>query len=183
MRARPSLIFSVVGLLACASHTRAQDPLDRMTNYQLQMRAESISLANHHDTTYVRRMRDLQRRARLVHTDSLARLYAAIPRTPDSLRSALRLEVGCEMSRLLAPAGAPAFLRAFDRMRDSLERLGIDAHHLGAELSAAPGPPLMLPSPQCGLPRPRKQLPDSLNFDPYPGYPWGDTSSRVPGTS
>src|SRR3954469_842433 len=125
--ARP-LRASILGYFFMASVAGGQGSVPRVgtepTPYQQRVAHDSATVAATTDTIYRRRMLDLIRRSRLVPTDSLARLYALIPLTPDSTMHLLRQEIGCEGSRLIAVHGQAAALRAFERMADSLERTG-----------------------------------------------------------
>lgn len=131
------------------------------------MAAESNRLAATTDTVYRRRLEDLIRRSRLVPTDSLARLYAAIPSTPDSLLHWVRQEIGCEGLRLVTVHGMAANLRAFRRMEDSLERSGFDYRIQAERMLAARGPLLQIRKGDCGVDSYR-MLPDSLDSEVYP---------------
>jgi hypothetical protein len=158
----PRLPLAIVAsIVACASNARSPQPREE-SRYQREMRAESISLARSTDTTYVRRMRDLDRQSRLVPIDSLARMYAAIPGTPGALRAPLRQEMSCELLRLNVRYGRPATTRAFDRMRDSLVRRGIDAYRLEEDVLAASGTPARISRDRCGIAPSAAQHRDSM---------------------
>lgn len=128
--------------------------------------AESLGVASASDSVYVRRMLDLIRRARAVPTDSLARLYAAIPQTPDSTLYVLRQEIGCEGVRLAVAHGSAALGRAMGRMRDSLMHSGIDADYQADRMLKAPGPLRQFGPGICGVTLPIRRLPDSLELEP-----------------
>ena len=138
-----------------------------LSNYQRQMKAESITMNNERDTVYQRRMRDLARRALLVPTDSLARLYVIIPRTPVADLWRIRQGIGCEGAILMAKHGVAAFTRANDRMSDSLERTGLDVGKANDLSLSAPGPLLALGVGTCGENIwPKPGVPDSLSNYP-----------------
>jgi hypothetical protein len=178
MKLMPHLVLAiVVSIVGCASNARAPQPRAE-SRYEREMRAESLALARSTDTTWVRRMRDLERRTRLVPTDSLARLYAATPRTPASRRFALTEELRCEMAKLFTRAGTPAGYRAVHRMQDSLERQGIEARRFDEELAAAPDMTTMESFRRCLTDTVR--LADSLQYYPVPGMPWRENSRQNP---
>jgi hypothetical protein len=127
-------------------------------------------IARHPDTTYQRRMWDLRRRALLVRTDSLARLYATLFTVPDSMTGVVRQATGCESYHLIALHGPAVGSRAMDGMDDSLKRAGMDLEQHETRMATAKGPELELSRAACGaaddsLP----VLPDSLRNDPEPG--------------
>ena len=136
-------------------------------SYRAEMAAERNRLATTTDTVYRRRLQDLIRRSRLVPIDSLARLYASIPGTSDSVLHRVRQEIGCEDARLHSEHGQAALLRAFRRMEDSLERSGFDYRFQAERMLSASGPLLQLRKGDCGVDF-KRRLPDSLNYEVYP---------------
>jgi hypothetical protein len=172
-------------LLLTAACSRAQHAaahrVSNYSNYQDQLSADSAALATTTDTIYQRRLRDLIRRARLVPVDSLARLYASIPSTPDSALHGVRQEIGCEGLRLMATYGQAAQLRAFGRMEDSLERSGFDYQREAERMLSANGPLLHIRNGDCGVTFPRSRLPDSLYYEVHPTK-YMKPGQTVPGT-
>ncbi len=171
MTMRVALITSWVTALvsACASSGQTGGDAAGLSDYQQSMVAESIALEREADTTYKRRMLDLVRRSLLVPTDSLARLYVAIPATPVSELWRIRQAFGCEGFRLARTYGGIAVTRAEARLTDSLERGGLDIDRLIKSYLGAPGPLLTIHQSTCGeavfrLPT----LPDSLKDKPWP---------------
>jgi hypothetical protein len=184
---RPVVRLAVLMLALAACGPSVALPQSRPTPTQRQAAAESAAIATTADTIYKRRLSDLIRRSLLVPVDSLARLHAAIPSTPDTGLYRLRQEIGCENYRLLVRHGQAADLRAFRRMTDSLQRSGLDLERQADRMNAAAGPPLHIRGGDCGVPLPFPHLPDSLNSEVYPtetmrryGLPRPDSSGRRP---
>jgi hypothetical protein len=160
--------FAISAAFACFPGASRSTAAQGLTEYQRQERAESLSLVHERDTTYKRRMLDLIRRTRLVRTDSLARLYAALTRTPQSEWWRLRLAIGCESARLAHTYGLIPSLRADQHARDSLQSAGIDIERIGDTYLGTPGPAMSISPSECGmamfqLPR----IPDSLSGLPH----------------
>ena len=128
-------------------------------------RATAGAFDTDRDTTYRRRMKDLQARSRLVPTDSLARLYAALVPTAEPARHALRQAIMCQYANLLATYGQAATSRAKDRTIDSLQRTGLDWKQTSTLVDDGPGPNIQVSERACG-PLPVPYLPDSLEFEP-----------------
>ncbi|MEP6621984.1 MAG: hypothetical protein ABJE47_21860 [bacterium] len=163
------LMMLVAGGVACLPSSSRHIDANGLSDYQRHEQAELQALAREGDTTYKRRMLDYIRRARLVPTDSLAWLYAAVPRTPASELWRLRTAIGCETFSLMKKHGTMPAVRASDRMEDSLRRAGYDMKRLHESYLSAPGPPMELSFSTCGetvyrLP----SVPDSLSNLPYP---------------
>ncbi|MEO5817250.1 MAG: hypothetical protein ABIT20_18430 [Gemmatimonadaceae bacterium] len=138
-----------------------------LTDYQRQMKAESIAVSNERDTVYQRRMRDLARRTLLVPTDSLARLYAMIPRTLVADLWRIRQAMGCVHITQMSKHGAAAYKRATNRMVDSLERTGFDVMKADDVSLSAPGPLLTFAIDNCGENLAlESRVPDSLSNYP-----------------
>jgi hypothetical protein len=145
------------------------DPQHTTRDYARAVATESLFLARTPDTVYRRRMYDLIRRARLVRTDSLARLYTVLDAVPDSTQWRVRQLILCEAYYQIALYGPAAVERATIRMMDSLNRSGFDANRNEERMARVKGPDMQLPHPLCGrkgqdLP----QVPDSLNRVPFP---------------
>ncbi|MEP6621985.1 MAG: hypothetical protein ABJE47_21865 [bacterium] len=163
------LMMLVAGGVACLPSSSRHIDANGLSDYQRHEQAELQALAREGDTTYKRRMLDYIRRARLVPTDSLARLYAAVPTTPVAELWRLRMVIGCEGFSLTPKHGTMPAARAMARMKDSLQKAGYDMKHLSETYMSAPGPPMELSLATCGeavyrLPR----VPDSLSNLPYP---------------
>ena len=134
------------------------------SSYLRQQASDSVRIAKLTDTTYQRRSWDVRRRARLVPTDSLARLNVALFIAQDTMRGYVRRAIGCELFRLMVTYGGPAADRAIDRFTDSVKRAGtMDWEERNSLMAFAKGPDLELGEEACGramfhLP----QLPDSI---------------------
>ena len=146
-RSRFVAVAAVCGV-ACVGSSRSPEETG-LSDYQRQMKAESIAVNNERDTVYRRRMRDLARRSLLVPTDSLARLYAAIPRTPVADLWRIRQAMGCAEVILISKHGVAAFKKANYRMVDSLIRAGLDVRNADDRSLSAPGPLLSLGVDTC----------------------------------
>jgi hypothetical protein len=143
------------------------DSRENVVDYAHGVRAESLQLARNPDTTYVRRMRDLIRRSRLVPTDSVARLFVAVEAAPDSMKEPYRQMLSCKMALLMHEHGLAATMRALDRMHDSLRIAGFrsDAGRFnGGEAVTTLSPTTCGGLAVWQLPR----LPDSLAREPRP---------------
>lgn len=159
-------IFAV----ACIGSSKSSDR--GLSDYQRQMKAESIAVSNERDTVYQRRMRDLARRTLLVPTDSLARLYVMIPHTPVADLWRIRQAMGCVGLLLIYNHGAAAYKRASNRMVDSLGRAGFNVMKADDVSLSAPGPLLTFGIDNCGENLALKpRVPDSLS-----NYPERSTS-------
>ncbi len=146
----------------------SKTPADKgLTDYQRQMKAESIAVSNERDTVFQRRMRDLARRTLLVPTDSLARLYGSVRGTAVADLWRIRQAVGCQDALLMAKHGVAAFKRANERMKDSLRTGGVNADETTETFLSAPGPLMTLGLDTCGETIwPKPGVPDSLSNYP-----------------
>src|SRR5258705_7424039 len=117
---------------------------------------------------YRRRMKDLQARSRLVPTDSLARLYAALVPTAEPARHALRQAIMCQYAILLATYGQAATSRSERRADRGREYHGFgspatnyaavtpsaSAWKLSTTRCASTGSAMAATSSRSGIPRP-----------------------------
>lgn len=158
------------------------------SSYLREQANDSMRIEELKDTPYQRRSRDVRRRARLVPTDSLARLSMALFIAQDTMRGYVRRAIGCEQYRLFATYGAPAAERAINRFTDSVKRAGtMDWDQRNYLMATAKGPDLELGEEACGnamfkLPL----LPDSIEQEPtsrgWPHYgPPSDTVKAIIG--
>jgi hypothetical protein len=156
------------------------------STYLREQANDSLRIMKLKDTMYRRRSWDVRRRARLVPTDSLARLNVALFVAQDTMRGYVRRAIGCELYRLLATYGGPAADRAINRFTDSVKRAGtMDWGKRNNLMALAKGPDLEIGEEACGnamfqLP----QLPDSIEEEPtsrgWPHYrPSADSANAV----